>query len=128
VNGSGDELVPESRPALDGMLAELAERKAVEIVITGTPIRWARTAKNDQLSLARAAGCQKQRGSLAAHGVQSDPVTAVGRGERDCWSRRRIKQPSAPIAGSNSRVRRPTVRPPVDRSVADIDGLRSAGR
>jgi outer membrane protein OmpA-like peptidoglycan-associated protein len=78
-----DELVPESRTALDTMLAELSERKAVEVVITGHTDTLGAADKNDRLSLERAKAVEKQlQTSLAAHGVQSDSITTVGRGER----------------------------------------------
>jgi OOP family OmpA-OmpF porin len=101
VNGSGDELVPESRPALDAMLAELAERKAVEIVITGHTDTMGASGKNDQLSLERAQAVKKQlQESLSAHGVQSDSVTAVGRGERELL----VKTPDQTAEPRNRRV------------------------
>ena len=101
VNGSGDELVPESRPALDAMLAELSERKAVEIVITGHTDTLGASGKNDQLSLERAQAVKKQlQDSLAAHGVQSDSVTAVGRGERELL----VKTPDQTAEARNRRV------------------------
>ncbi|MEQ1864742.1 MAG: OmpA family protein [Micropepsaceae bacterium] len=79
-----DELVPDSRPALDAMLAELSERKAVEVVITGHTDTLGASDKNDRLSLDRAQAVKTQlKDRLAAQGVQSDSVTAVGRGERE---------------------------------------------
>ena len=84
VNGSSDELVAESRATLEAMLGELAERKAVEVVITGHTDTVGASGKNDLLSLERAQAVKKQlQDSLAAHGVQSDSITAVGRGERE---------------------------------------------
>lgn len=80
----GDEIVPESRTALDAMLAEISERKAVEVVITGHTDTTGSSNDNDRLSLDRARTVEKQlRDTLAAKGVQSESVTAVGRGERE---------------------------------------------
>lgn len=83
VSGSGDELIPESKAELEKMLAEMSERKAVEIVITGHTDTVGPAADNDRLSLARAQSVERSlRDTFAAKGVQSDAVTAVGRGER----------------------------------------------
>jgi outer membrane protein OmpA-like peptidoglycan-associated protein len=80
----GDEIVPDSRAALDAMLAEVSERKAVEVVITGHTDTTGSSNDNDRLSLDRARTVEKQlRDTLAAKGVQSESVTAVGRGERE---------------------------------------------
>lgn len=80
----GDEIVPESRAALDAMLAEISERKAVEVVITGHTDTTGSSNDNDRLSLDRAKTVERQlRDTLAAKGVQSESVTAVGRGERE---------------------------------------------
>jgi outer membrane protein OmpA-like peptidoglycan-associated protein len=45
----GDEIVPESRTALDAMLTEVAERKAVEVVITGHTDTTGSSNDNDRL-------------------------------------------------------------------------------
>jgi len=80
----GDEIVPESRTALETMLAEMSERKAVEVVITGHTDTIGPSGDNDRLSLDRARAIQTQlKDTLAAKGVQSDSVIAVGRGERE---------------------------------------------
>lgn len=80
----GDNIVPESRAALDAMLAEMSERKAVEVVITGHTDTVGPSNDNDRLSLDRARTVERQlRDTLAAKGVQSESVTAVGRGERE---------------------------------------------
>jgi outer membrane protein OmpA-like peptidoglycan-associated protein len=80
----GEQIVADSRPALEAMLAEIAERKAVEVVITGHTDTMGSSTDNDRLSLDRARTVEKQlRDTLAAKGVQSDSVTAVGRGERE---------------------------------------------
>jgi len=83
VSGS-DELVPDSRAALEAMLAEVSARKAVEIVITGHTDTFGATEDNDRLSLERATAVEAQlKDALAAHGVASESISAVGRGERD---------------------------------------------
>jgi outer membrane protein OmpA-like peptidoglycan-associated protein len=80
----GDQVVSESRAALDAMLAEISERKAVEVVITGHTDTMGSSSDNDRLSLDRARAVEHQlKDTLAAKGVQSDSVTAVGRGERE---------------------------------------------
>lgn len=80
----GDEIVPESRATLDAMLAEMSERKAVEVVITGHTDTVGPSGDNDRLSLDRARTVERQlRDTLAAKGVKSESVTAVGRGERE---------------------------------------------
>lgn len=82
VSGS-NELTAESRPALDEMLAEISQRKAVEVVITGHTDTVGASGANDRLSLDRAKAVEAQlRETFAAHGVASDAVSAVGRGER----------------------------------------------
>ena len=83
VSGS-DELVAESQPVLETMLAEIATRKAVEVVITGYTDTLGSTEDNDRLSLGRAEAVgAKLKDRLQAAGVPADSITAVGRGERD---------------------------------------------
>ena len=80
----GDEIVPESRAELDAMLAEIGDRKAVEVVVPGHTDTMGSSSDNDRLSLERARSVEAQlKDTLAAKGVQSDSVTAVGRGERE---------------------------------------------
>jgi outer membrane protein OmpA-like peptidoglycan-associated protein len=80
----GDQIVSESRAALDAMLAEISERKAVEVVITGHTDTMGSSSDNDRLSLDRARAVEHQlKDTLSAKGVQSDSVTSVGRGERE---------------------------------------------
>lgn len=80
----GNDIVPDSRAALEAMLVEVSERKAVEVVITGHTDTMGSSADNDRLSLDRARTVERQlRETLASKGVQSESVTAVGRGERE---------------------------------------------
>lgn len=97
----GDEIVPESRAALDTMLAEMSERKAVEVVITGHTDTIGPSGDNDRLSLDRARVVERQlRDTLTAKGVQSDSVTAVGRGERELL----VRTPDQTAEPRNRRV------------------------
>src|SRR6185295_5130662 len=74
-----DELVPESRAARDAMLAEITERKAVEVVITGHTDTIGPSGDNDRLSLGRAKAVERElRDSFAARGVGAESVTTVG--------------------------------------------------
>jgi outer membrane protein OmpA-like peptidoglycan-associated protein len=83
VSGS-NEMVPESQAALDAMLAEVAERKAVEVVITGHTDTVGASGANDRLSLDRAKAVEaKLRDRLIERGVHADAISAAGRGERD---------------------------------------------
>ncbi len=83
ISGS-DQLVPESRTELDTMLAEMSERKAIEVVITGHTDTIGPSSENDRLSRDRASAVADQlRSSFAAKGVNSDSIATAGRGERD---------------------------------------------
>jgi len=80
----GNELVPASRAALENMFAEMSQRKAAEIVITGHTDTVGPSEDNDRLSLDRAKAVGDQlRDRLSAAGVNADAVTTVGRGERE---------------------------------------------
>lgn len=82
ITGS-NELVPESRADMEAMLAEIGERKAAEVVITGHTDTVGSGPANDRLSLDRAKAVELSlRDTLAAKGVKSDAVTTAGRGER----------------------------------------------
>jgi outer membrane protein OmpA-like peptidoglycan-associated protein len=85
-----DELMPDSRPVLETMLAEISQRKAVEVVITGHTDTLGSTEDNDRLSLERANVVEGQlRDALTARGVRSESITTVGRGERELLLRTR---------------------------------------
>ena len=74
------ELVPESKPALEALFAEVAARQAVEVQITGHTDRVGPLLVNDRLSIERA---QTVRAALLARGLKASFVRAVGRGERE---------------------------------------------
>ena len=74
------EIAPESRPALDELLAEVAKRQAVEVQVTGHTDRVGTQADNDRLSLERA---QAIRDMLIQRGIQATFIRAVGRGDRE---------------------------------------------
>jgi len=74
------EVAPESRPALDALLAEVAKREAVEVQVTGHTDRVGAQADNDRLSLERA---QAIREMLIQRGIKATFIRAVGRGDRE---------------------------------------------
>ena len=74
------EVTPSSRPALEALFAEVAERQAVEVQVTGHTDRVGSEADNDRLSLQRA---EAVRTMLIQRGINSNFVRAVGRGERE---------------------------------------------
>jgi outer membrane protein OmpA-like peptidoglycan-associated protein len=75
-----DELTPESRPTLESLLAEVARRPAVEVVVIGHTDRVGSVQHNDALSLQRA---EKVRGELVRLGIPYDRIQVAGRGERE---------------------------------------------
>jgi outer membrane protein OmpA-like peptidoglycan-associated protein len=78
------ELVPESRAAFESVFADVAKRKAAEIVVTGHTDTVGTREYNDRLSLERANAVATQfKDSFAANGIKSDAVSTAGRGERD---------------------------------------------
>lgn len=100
VSGS-NELTPESRPEMDAMLAEIGERKAAEVVITGHTDTVGSTADNDRLSHERAkAVAASLQETLSTKGVRSDAVSTVGRGERALL----VKTPDQTAEPKNRRV------------------------
>ena len=74
------QVASESRATLEVLFAEVAQRRAVEVQITGHTDRIGSVADNDRLSLARA---QAVREMLVQLGLRSDFIRAVGRGERE---------------------------------------------
>jgi outer membrane protein OmpA-like peptidoglycan-associated protein len=79
----GTDLAPDSQGTMDAMLADMAARKAAEVVITGHTDTVGGGADNDRLSLARAKAVAERLGeTFAAKGVKSDAIATVGRGER----------------------------------------------
>jgi outer membrane protein OmpA-like peptidoglycan-associated protein len=80
----GTDLAPDSQAEMDAMLADMAARKAAEVVITGHTDTVGGGTDNDRLSLARAkAVAAKLSETFAAKGVKSDAITTAGRGERE---------------------------------------------
>jgi outer membrane protein OmpA-like peptidoglycan-associated protein len=83
------------------MLADMAARKAAEVVITGHTDTVGSAADNDRLSLGRAkAVAAKLNDTFAAKGVKSDAIATVGRGERDPL----VKTPDQTAEPKNRRV------------------------
>lgn len=79
----GTDLSPDSQATMDAMLADMAARKAAEVLITGHTDTVGAGADNDRLSLARAqAVAATLSETFAAKGVKSDAITTAGRGER----------------------------------------------
>ena len=75
-----DELVPDSRAAFEAVFAEISNRMAAEIVITGHTDTMGTLEYNDQLSLARANSVEKL---FVDRGLSQDAITTAGRGERE---------------------------------------------
>lgn len=69
-----------SRPALAALFAEVAQRAAVEVQVTGHTDRVGTDADNDRLSLVRA---ETVRAMLIQRGIKASFIRAVGRGERE---------------------------------------------
>jgi outer membrane protein OmpA-like peptidoglycan-associated protein len=74
------EVIPDSRPILEALFAEVAKRQAVEVQVTGHTDRVGTEASNDRLSLERA---QAVRDMLVQRGLKTTFIRAVGRGERE---------------------------------------------
>jgi len=75
-----DEFTAESRIEFAKILAELRERGAPDVVVTGHTDRVGSTQFNDRLSLQRA---ERVRGELAKLGIPETRIQAAGRGERE---------------------------------------------
>jgi outer membrane protein OmpA-like peptidoglycan-associated protein len=78
VEGTTD-LTPESRPMLDQLKAEIAQRPGVDVEVTGHTDTVGSTDDNDALSQRRA---EQIVGLLSTVGIDRSLMTAVGRGER----------------------------------------------
>jgi outer membrane protein OmpA-like peptidoglycan-associated protein len=74
-----DQLTEASRAAFEDVFAEVARRKAAEVVVTGHTDRAAEAGYNDTLSLQRA---KAVRQLFIARGLPPELVIAAGRGER----------------------------------------------
>ena len=73
------ELTPESQAEVPALLAAIAARAAVEVLIEGHSDQAGEDADNDALSLARA---EAVRALLVAQGMQAPFVRVTGRGSR----------------------------------------------
>ena len=73
-------LVPESKSAFEQVFADVASRKASEIVVTGHTDTLGDKTYNDKLSLQRAKEVSKL---FSARGIPPDAIVAAGRGERE---------------------------------------------
>lgn len=73
-------LTEASRAAFEEVFAEVARRKAAEVVVTGHTDRSAEPGYNDTLSLRRAKTVRKL---FVARGLPAESVIAAGRGERE---------------------------------------------
>lgn len=74
------DLAPESRPVLDQLKAEIAQRPGVDVEVTGHTDTVGSAEDNDVLSERRA---QQILNLLATVGIDRSLMTAVGRGERE---------------------------------------------
>lgn len=74
------DLIPESKPLLENLRAELQKREAAEIMVVGHTDRAGPTGKNDRLSLERA---NEIRAWLIDQGVPASTISTAGRGERE---------------------------------------------
>jgi outer membrane protein OmpA-like peptidoglycan-associated protein len=70
----------DSQSTLAALFAEVAQRQAVEVQVTGHTDRVGTDARNDRLSLERA---QAVREMLLQRGLKASFIRAVGRGERE---------------------------------------------
>ena len=74
------DIVPDSRAILAALLAQVAQRQAVEVQITGHTDRVGKVEDNDRLSIERA---EAIRDVLIKNGLHASFIRAVGRGERE---------------------------------------------
>jgi outer membrane protein OmpA-like peptidoglycan-associated protein len=91
------DLVAESEPELQRLMAEVAHRSGVEIQVTGHTDTLGSDLDNDALSLARA---QEVRDVLVHRGLDLSTTRAVGRGERELL----VATPDATREDRNRRV------------------------
>jgi outer membrane protein OmpA-like peptidoglycan-associated protein len=73
-------LIPQSRPLLDQIRAEIARRSGPEVQVTGHTDTLGSEEDNDVLSLKRANEVMRW---LISEGFPPDLLSAVGRGERE---------------------------------------------
>jgi outer membrane protein OmpA-like peptidoglycan-associated protein len=79
VEGTTD-LTPESRPVLDELKAEIAQRPGVDVEVTGHTDTVGSAEDNDALSQRRA---EEILNLLTTVGIDRSLMAAVGRGERE---------------------------------------------
>jgi outer membrane protein OmpA-like peptidoglycan-associated protein len=77
---NSDEFTPTSKLELTKILAAIAGRPALEIVVVGHTDRVGAVPYNDVLSLRRA---ERVRADLVQMGIRPEQVSAAGRGERE---------------------------------------------
>lgn len=77
--GTSD-IIPESEPELNRLLAEVTRRQGVEVQVTGHTDTVGAEADNDALSLERA---RQIRDALVHRGIDLETTSTVGRGERE---------------------------------------------
>lgn len=75
-----DEVTDESRPLVEKLKAEIAQRPAPEIMVIGHTDTVGSEASNDALSLKRA---EAMRGELISAGIAGSSISIAGRGERE---------------------------------------------
>ena len=75
-----DEFTPETRVTVDGILKEITQRPAPEIVVIGHTDTMGTDDYNDRLSMQRA---ERIRARLIELGVAPERVLAAGRGKRE---------------------------------------------
>ena len=78
--GDSDEYTPESKDAFENVSAEIARRKAAEVVVIGHTDRKGALEYNDTLSLRRA---ERVRKDFVDRGVPDNAISVAGRGERE---------------------------------------------
>jgi len=75
-----DEFTEESKPLVEKLKTEIAQRPAPEIMVIGHTDRVGSEASNDALSLKRA---EAMRGALVSAGIAASSISIAGRGERE---------------------------------------------
>jgi outer membrane protein OmpA-like peptidoglycan-associated protein len=92
-----DELNPDARRAIDGVVAEIAKRPAPEIAVIGHTDFTGTDQYNDTLSLQRAG---RVKDLLVRRGIPAKMIQTAGRGKRDPL----VKTPRDVVEPKNRRV------------------------
>jgi len=79
-NENSQELTEDSKAVFERVLADLKDRKVVDIVVVGHTDAVGTDTFNDELARKRADAI---RGALIARGIASSDVVAIGRGKRE---------------------------------------------